>query len=348
MKRRALVAGALGIIGRAAVERLVADGFEVIGLSRRQATLPGARLIAVDLADAADAGRKLGGLSGVTHVFYTAYAPAPSLADETRLNTRMLVNLVEAVEQGSSETLAHVQLMQGSKWYGNHLGPYRTPALEDDPRHAAPCFYYDQQDWLVARRASRRWTWSALRPHGVLGFALGSPMNQLTGVALFAALSRELGLPLCWPGTQEAYDCVYQFTDAAWLARGMVWAATSPEAADRPFNFTNGDFNRWRHLWPLIAEAFGMEVGPVRTLRLAEQMADKEPIWARMREKHGLAPHRLDELTNWGFLDFVVRSGFDQMSDMTAARLAGWRGVNPSRAAYLARLADLRERRIIP
>ena len=39
--------------------------------------------------------------------------------------------------------------MQGSKWYGNHLGPYLTPARETDPRHMPPNFYYDQQDFLI-------------------------------------------------------------------------------------------------------------------------------------------------------------------------------------------------------
>lgn len=349
MGKKAVVAGALGIVGRALLDRLVADGWHVVGLSRRNpGDQMGAELVAVDLADAADVREKLTPLKGVTHAFYTAYAPAASLADEAWLNTRMLVNFVEGIEAGSRETLSHVQLMQGSKWYGNHLGPYRTPAREDDPRHPAPCFYYDQQDWLARRRRDRRWTWSALRPHGLIGFALGSPMNQLTALAIYAAISRELGLPLRWPGTLGAFDCIYQFTEAPWLARGMVWAATAAAAADRPFNFTNGDYVRWRHLWPQIADAFDMETGPVQTISLADQMADKEPLWALMRKRYDLAPHTLAELTNWRFADFVFRSDFDQMSDMTAARLAGWTEVNPSDTAYLRQIYDLRQRRIIP
>ncbi|MFZ4808843.1 MAG: SDR family oxidoreductase [Hyphomicrobiaceae bacterium] len=349
MTRIAVVAGALGIVGQAVSSRLVAEGWTVIGLSRRSSVgQGGARLISVDLADPADTHAMLGSLANVSHVFYCAYAPAPSLAEEARLNTRMLVHLVEALEAGSGDTLAHIQLMQGSKWYGNHLGPYRTPAREDDPRHAAPCFYYDQQDWLTARRAARGWTWSALRPHGVLGLALGSPMNQLTGIALYAVLCRELGLPLRWPGAPGAFDCVYQFTEAAWLAQGMVWAATTPAAADRAFNFTNGDLVRWRELWPAIARFFEMDTAPPQTISLAQQMADKEPVWAAIRERHRLAPYLLDELTNWGFVDFVVRSDFDQISDLSAVRRAGWTGVNPSEDAYLRQLALLRERRIIP
>jgi hypothetical protein len=40
--------------------------------------------------------------------------------------------------------------VHGAKWYGMHIGPYRTPAREGDPRHMPPNFYYDQQD-LVSR-----------------------------------------------------------------------------------------------------------------------------------------------------------------------------------------------------
>jgi hypothetical protein len=52
-------------------------------------------------------------------------------------NLAMLSNLVEAVEP-RSPALRRVVLLQGSKWYGSHLGPYRTPADEDDPRLPVP------------------------------------------------------------------------------------------------------------------------------------------------------------------------------------------------------------------
>ena len=57
----------------------------------------------------------------------------------------MLVNSVEAVSETSSE-LQHVQLIEGNKWYGSHLGPFRTPAREDDPPHMGPNFYVEQEN----------------------------------------------------------------------------------------------------------------------------------------------------------------------------------------------------------
>ena len=124
--------------------------------------------------------------------------------------------------------LKHFQIMQGSKWYGNHLGPYKTPAKEDDPGHLPPNFYFNQQEWLTRQQQGQSWTWSALRPHGICGFTTGSSMNQLTAVALYAAICKYLGRPLRFPGKPGAFDCIYQFTEAAYLARGMIWAATNP------------------------------------------------------------------------------------------------------------------------
>ena len=68
----------------------------------------------------------------------------------------MLTNVVEAVEQ-LSPSLQHVSLIEGTKWYAPHLGPSKTPYKEDDPRYMPPNFYYDQEDYLVARVKVQRW-----------------------------------------------------------------------------------------------------------------------------------------------------------------------------------------------
>ncbi len=344
-----LVAGALGVVGRAAITHIAGlDVWRAIGLSRRAPDFElDAEFLSVDLTDPADCEAKLSGLSEVTHVFYAAYAPAATLAEEAVLNKAMLVNLLQALEP-NAPGLRHVQIVQGSKWYGNHLGPYKTPASEADPPHMPPNFYFDQQDWLVEQRKGKRWTWSALRPHGVCGLAIGSSMNQLTAMALYASISKHLGLPLRFPGTPGAFNAVYQMTEADYLARGMAWAATNPACADQAFNFTNGDFIRWCNLWPKIARFFDMDPGPVQTISLSEFMADKEPLWAELRRRHDLKPYTLAELTNWRFADFVFGVDYDQMSAMTKARNAGWTGENDSEAMYIRLLRGLREQGIIP
>ena len=42
----------------------------------------------------------------------------------------------------------------------------------------------------------------------------------------YAALARELGMPLDFPSTQGAYDSIVQVTTTPLLARGMAWMST--------------------------------------------------------------------------------------------------------------------------
>src|SRR5262249_53167130 len=183
------------------------------------------------LLDGADVERHLAEFRDATHVFFTALQMRPSPFEEVELNLTMLRNLVQAVER-SSGRLRKVLLMEGAKYYGAHLGPYKTPAREHDPRPPPPNFYYDQEDYLKERSAGRGWSWAALRPSCICGFAVGNPMNMATVIAVYAALCRELGLPLRYPGTAGAYRVIMEMTDADLLAQAATSAAEH-DARDR-------------------------------------------------------------------------------------------------------------------
>ena len=79
-------------------------------------------------------------------------------------------NAMTAIEATASE-LKHVCLLQGSKYYGRHLGPFKTPAKESDARHFPPNFYYTQEDFLKELAHCKRWSYSLMRPHIVFGYA---------------------------------------------------------------------------------------------------------------------------------------------------------------------------------
>ena len=52
-----------------------------------------------------------------------------------------------AVVGGSgARAVRHVHLVQGGNYYGFHLGPFPTPAWEDQSRSAVTNFYHAQQD----------------------------------------------------------------------------------------------------------------------------------------------------------------------------------------------------------
>ena len=136
---KALVAGALGVTGRTLVNHLSSLGnWEVIGLSRRSPEFrTTAQYIAVDLLHRSEVEAQLSAIGDITHIFYAALQPAANFFAEVAPNLAMLTNIVETVEHLST-TFRKVVLIEGAKFYGAHLGPYKTPAKETDPRHMPP------------------------------------------------------------------------------------------------------------------------------------------------------------------------------------------------------------------
>jgi nucleoside-diphosphate-sugar epimerase len=349
-RKKAVVVGALGVSGRKLVEVLgrSPDEWEVVGLSRRAPDFASeATFVSVDLLDRADAEAKLSALAGVTHIFYTAFQPRPTWAEHGPPNLAMLVNAVEPIA-AANPGLEHVHLIEGNKIYGSHLGPFKTPAREEDPPHMPPNFYWDQENWLRHAQVGQPWSWSVLRPHTICGFALGNAMNITTCIATYAVISKELGLPLRFPGKQGAFDAVYQVTDSELLADAMAWCATSPTAANEVFNITNGDFFRWRNVWPRIADFFDMPTGDVQTIPLVEFMADKAPLWDKIVETHGLLPTPYEQMAAWPFADYVFGCDWDVMTDTTKIRLAGYQRFERSEEMFLKLFGQFREIRAIP
>ena len=348
-KKIALVVGARGVIGGNLIDHLVELGdWEVIGLSRRGGPSEGSvRHISVDLLDKADVARKLAGLGDVTHIFYAAYQDRPTWAELVAPNLAMLVNVVETIEKVAPD-LAYVSLMQGYKVYGAHLGPFKTPARETDANHMPPEFNIDQQQFLEQRQKGKSWSWSALRPSVVVGFGLGNPMNLAMVIAIYAAMSKELGLPLRFPGKPGAYHSLLEMTDAGLLARATIWAATDPRCANQAFNVNNGDLFRWSEMWPKIARFFDLEVAPPLPMSLGTVMADKEPLWNAMVEKHGLQPNAYKDVSSWGFGDFVFSWDYDFFADGSKARRFGFHDFIDTEAMFIDVFEDFRRRRIIP
>lgn len=347
--RVALVTGATGIVGRNLIAHLAREGgWKIYAVARRRPeSHADCTHVALDLLDRAACERTLAALSDVTHVFHTAYLERATPAETVAPNLEMLRNVVETIEP-VAPSLEHLLFMQGTKYYGSHLGPFKTPAQESDPRHMPPNFYYDLQDYVEARQRGRRWSWSAPRPHAVIGFALGNPMNLSTVIAVYATFCRELQLPLAFPGTPAAYRALYQCTDAGLLARAMTWMAREPACANQAFNVVNGDYIRWENLWPVFARHFGLEPAPPLAINLARTMADKAPLWDRIVARHGLIPHRYQDIVAWPYGDIVFATGHDIVSSMSKTWRAGFREVVDTEAMFLALFESYRSTRIIP
>ncbi len=314
--KKVLIVGALGLVGRAAVEHFTAqEDVEVIGIARRKPDFDTpARFLSVDLRDEAACRAVTPELKGVTHVVYAALYEKPSLVsgwrdpEQIAINLAMLQNIMGPVEAASAD-LEHVALLQGTKAYGSHVEPMRIPAKERWPRHPHENFYWAQEDWLAERATGNPWNWSILRPQAVLGHAVGSPMNVIVAIGAYAAILRHRGEALHWPGGRNGF--LTMATDAALLASAIDWVGSSPQCAGETFNINNGDVLSWPDIWPAVADLFGMKLGETRVEKLAETMPGQEAVWAEIVQQHGLAPTTLEQLVggSWQFADYSFRTG---------------------------------------
>ena len=223
MRNKVLVAGASGVVGAAAVEAFLREGWEVVALSRRAPEIAGSQAfthLAVDLQDAAASRAALGALTGVTHLVYTALFEKPGLIagwqeqDQMNTNLAMLKNCLEPLE-AAGNPLQHVSLLQGTKAYGIHLHPMPIPARERNPRDPHANFYWLQEDYLKERAATSGFAWTILRPQLIIGSAYGVAMNLAPVIGAYGAICRELGEPMGYPG---GISWVWEAVDARLLA----------------------------------------------------------------------------------------------------------------------------------
>ncbi|HYF58934.1 MAG TPA: SDR family oxidoreductase [Burkholderiaceae bacterium] len=344
----AVILGGTGMVGANMAQLLDrTGGWDTTIVSRRAPDFPTrARHLACDMSDPDECARVLGTLERTTHVFWTGHATGTRWVDKAARDADLFRNALTALEPAAPR-LEHVCLLQGSKYYGRHLGPFKTPAKEDDPRHFPPNFYYTQEDFLRELAQGKRWSWSLMRPHIVCGFAR-TDINLPKPIAVYATLCKRLGLPLKFPGPEGAYRAVHCASDVELLNKGMLWAATTPAAANQAFNMVNGDHFRWEHLWPKIAAWFDMEPGGVQQIDLELMMADKAPLWDEIVREHGLLPTPFAEAANWSFANYAFAPTWDIMLDNTKARTFGFQEFVDSEKMFMRIFDSFRAQRFIP
>jgi len=350
---RALVVGVTGITGHNAAERLLASGWDVVGVSRTPpAGMPGVRHVAVDVTDEAATRSALAG-SDPTHVFFGTWSRQPTEAENIRVNGAMLRNVLRAVEE--APRLRHVALVTGLKHY---LGPFEsygkvkpdTPFREEQGRLEYDNFYYEQEDILFEAAGRAGFTWSVHRAHTMIGWAIGNFMNMGVTLALYGSICRETGRPFVFPGSPEQWDGITDVTDARLLARQLEWAATTPGAANEAFNVVNGDVFRWRRMWGVVASGLGVEAAPYpgRPTPLEEQMAGAGPVWDEIVKRHSLVPYELDRIASWWHSDADLTRPLETFTSMAKARRFGFLDYQDSERSFLDLFDRLRAERVIP
>ena len=353
-KRHLVVFGGYGVTGSGVIAHFLdIPNWKITTVGRSGAPekifdgRPAPDHVQVDLLDREASTVALASLSDATDVVFCAYIERETMAATVTPNVTILDNALAGL-RGAGANLGQVVLIGGGKSYGEHLGAYKTPAKERDARFMGPIFYNNQEDLLWEHAGKDGFAWTILRPDAVLGPSIGSPMNMLMGIAAYAAVSKELGIPLRFPGSPAAWSALHQTTDAGVLAEAVEWALTNQAAHGEIFNVTNGDHFRWQHIWPEIASLFEMEVAPPQPMLLVEQMADKAPLWQGMVERHGLRPTSWERLATWPFVDGWFNMGFDMVQSTIKIRQAGFNGCADTHDALIAALRRLKQQKIIP
>ncbi|TRZ43990.1 SDR family oxidoreductase [Robertkochia solimangrovi] len=348
--RTALIAGGNGIIGRNLTDYFCnRDDWKVIVTSRSPLKYnTTANYVSLDLSNENAVFQQIDILQEVTHVFYSAYTERVDPYEQVNANQELLENLITGLE-AIEAPLQRVVFIQGGKAYGAHLGIYKTPALETDPRSITPNFYYNQEDYLRERSKDKFWTWTAIRPDIVIGYTLGNPMNLSNLIAVYATLCKEEGIPFRFPGSPKAYQVLVNVTGVEVLSKGMDWASTSASTENEIFNVTNGDIFRWYQAWEKFGEFFGVEIAEPQTFSLSEYMPGKSELWQRIVEKYGLQKNSLDELVQWGFGDFIFNVEYDAILDVNKARRHGFHEMHVNSIENMIQtFQTLKEQKIIP
>jgi len=327
MTGKVLVAGVSGVVGYAAAQHFAQlPGWEVVGVARRPpADLMGADLRAVDLTDPSRCREVFSTLEDVTHVVYAALFEKPGLLpgwrerDQMETNLAMFRNLMDPLV-GAASGLEHVSLLQGTKAYGAHVEPMAVPGRERNPRHEHENFYWLQEDDLRQRHAGSRWAWTIMRPQVIYGESLGSNMNPIPALGTYAAVQRLAGEPLSFPG---GVPMLGEAVDADLLAHALAWAAVTPVCRNETYNITNGDVYSLRNVWPVVADAFGMEVGPDRPHSLAAEMPGRQGQWEEVVRRFGLrSPVSLEAFVGQSFIYADLVSGFGLAQSPSPALLS--------------------------
>lgn len=192
-------------------------------------------------------------------------------------------------------------------------------------------------------------TWSVHRPTVIFGFSPYSLMNLVGSLCVYAAICKHEGVPMKFPGSKAAWECYSQASDADLIAEHQIWAAVDPYAKNEAFNCSNGDLFKWKHLWRVLGEQFGVEAveGEEQGISLVEKMKGKEQVWEEIVRENGLVPTKLEEVGNWWFVETIL--GVELLLDsMNKSKEHGFLGFRNTKNAFISWVDKMKAYKIVP
>ncbi|KAJ8638361.1 hypothetical protein MRB53_012628 [Persea americana] len=361
----ALIIGVTGIVGNSLAEILPLSDtpggpWKVYGVARRPrpdwALDHPIEYIQCDVSDPSDAQSKLSPLTDVTHIFYVAWVDRRTEAENCEVNGSMLRHVLQSVIPNAPD-LQHICLQTGRKHYVGSfeslgkIRPHDPPYHEDLPRLPAPNFYYTQEDILFEEVAKKEGlTWTVHRPSVIFGFSPFALMNIVGSLCIYAAICKHEKKPLRFPGTREAWNGFSDVSDADLIAEHQIWAAVDPYAKNEAFNCSNGDVFKWKHLWKILAEQFGVEIeeGEEEGFSMEEMMKDKSSVWDEIVILNELEQTKLEEIGNFWFVDAMLGLKESMLDSMNKSKEHGFLGFRNSTTSFSSWIDKFKGNRIVP
>ncbi|GMH17971.1 hypothetical protein Nepgr_019812 [Nepenthes gracilis] len=361
-----LIIGVTGIVGNSLAEILPLSDtpggpWKVYGAARRPRPAWNEdhpiEYIQCDVSDEGDALAKLSPLTDVTHLFYVTWTDRKTEEENCEANGKMFRNVLNALIP-NAPNLRHICLQTGLKHYSGpfeswgKFQPHDPPYTEDLPRLDLPNFYYTLEDILFEEAAKKDGlTWSVHRPGNIFGFSPYSLMNLLGALCVYAAICKHEGAPLKFPGSKAAWDGYSVASDADLIAEHQIWAAVDPYAKNEAFNCSNGDVFKWKHMWKVLAEQFGMDYVEYDEkegrFSLVERMTEKGGVWGEIVRENGLAETKLEEVAAWWFVDLVL-GGECALNSMNKSKEHGFLGFRNTKNAFISWIDKMKAYKIVP
>ncbi|KAF7586306.1 hypothetical protein BBP40_009088 [Aspergillus hancockii] len=276
------------------------------------------------------------------------------LPDDPRLNIVPGIDLTASVETVTEQlkdkvheaistvapNLEVVILQTGGKGYGLEFPDkvnIQPPLYENMPRIPEPwrsnIFYYDQYDLLMELSKGSKWTFSEIRPDGIVGFVPGTnAMNMAHGIAFYLTLYREVygrGASVPFPGKPHGYRSTHSDTFQDILSKMEIFAALHRDLCPNgsEFNAADGETVTWEQVWPGICSYFGLvgtEPREGQQTSMEGFVSKHRETWDLLRERYSLKKGVVEQ-QNWTHTQFMlVEFDFNREYSLEKARSVGF------------------------
>jgi hypothetical protein len=255
--------------------------------------------------------------------------------------------------------------------------------IEDDPRVLTTSnFYFDQEDMLFEWAKRNDSTWNVTRPGYILGAVENAAMNIVYSLAIYAAVQKELGLPLTYPSDVISWDAEKHLSMAKSIAIFSEWAVLTESAANQALNHADGGVFSYGGFWPKLASWYGIDFttpepdsgkykevvmpfdppprgfggpGIIHSVYFFQEWAGFPGVkaaWEAIAKRHGLIGDPFaDAVTiqaGIGLLDMEIPGPWTRVISMDKSRKLGWNGFVQTEEAIKDTIEELAALKMIP